>query len=217
MRMNQNGQSLIGVLVALSIAGLTMMLITDLSVIMVKNNLTAQANSDILSYINQIRANIQTPDNATKMLKGQPIVGGLLVKDPMSGNTLSTAGYKHQPQDAWSVKTVGFEGVIDSVVPGVKRLTIVVNIERDPNRTIGGSAARRIVGDVYCLVATGLIVTCNPDLTKLVLPVEETPPVTTKKQDDDGFKKGCSEIGGVMSNGTCTLHSGDNHDSPCKD
>lgn len=190
---NQKGQSLIGVMVAMGIMGILMMALCDITLMMIKSNTTALANSDILAYINQVRTNIQSPDNATSMLKGQPLTGEITVKDPILGTVMSAAGFKQQPNDAWKIQSVVFEGVLDAPIVNVKRMTLVVYIQKDPNRTIGGSSARRVVGDVYCLVATNIIVTCS--LSAPVADVPRAPAESVAKMFDfDADPKVCENF-----------------------
>lgn len=211
--LNQKGQSLIGVLVSMGIAGILMMLIADLNLMMVRNNTTAQANSDILGYVNTIRSNMQNQDLVTRMLQGNTTQGPVIIKDPMvAGSIMSQAGYKQQPNDAWQVSSVVFANVV-SAGTGVFRLTLVLNINKDQGRTIGGSSARRVIGDVYCTVVGTTITTCS--LTQPVAPPVPEPTKSKDKDDDDPeFKKGCSAIGGEMSNGNCTFHS-HKEEAPC--
>lgn len=211
-QLGQSGFSLIGVLVGIALASMLAMLLADLNVVMVRNNLTAQANSDVLAYINSIRANLQSPDLATKMLEGNSLTGSVTVKDPLvTGTILAKAGYQQQAHDLWKVSNVTFENVVSTGTPNVSRLTLVIHIDK----SIGTSAARRVVGDVYCFVPSGKVATCS--LTAPVAPPVIPPPVvSTKAEDDKKNAQACSEIGGEMSDGKCTFSSTKNDkDEPC--
>jgi hypothetical protein len=159
---NQRGMSLIGVVVAMGIMGILMMVLADMTVMMTKNNTTALANSDILAYVNQIRSNIQDPMRATTMLAGNQTTGAVVVNDPLvSGTILAQAGMKPNNAVAWSIKRVGFENVLPAGATGLYRLTLVLITEKTQGMVIGPTIARRVVGDVYCFVASNVITTCT--------------------------------------------------------
>lgn len=215
--LNQKGQSLIGVIISLGIASILMMIVADLNLVMVKTNTTAQANSDVVGYINTIRSNMQNPDLATKMLQGNDTSGSVTLHDPTDVTTnIGVAGYKQQPQDAWSVGSIAFLNVVN-VSPGWFRLTLVMMINRDQTRVIGSASARRIIGDVYCSVAGSTIMICNmtlPPVASVPTPSSgpvtpgTTAPITLTGSNAAEINAGCGSIGGTMSGGTCTIHSG---------
>lgn len=202
---NERGQTLLGVLIAVAISGILMMTVADINVIMVKNNATARADSDMLAYINTIRANIQNQTNATTMLAGNSISGLITLNDPlMPSQTLGNAGYKQQLNDAWQVQSVNLENPIQT--GNIFRFTLTLIIQRDVTRIAGGSVSRRIVGDVYCQVRASKITSCgvsspssDPD------PSNGNDGLDAKNQDE--INRSCSSIGGQMSDGVCSFHT----------
>jgi len=157
MHVNEKGQSLVGVVVAMGIMGILSLALCDLTVLMTKNNATAVANSDILAYVNQIRVNLQDPVRASTMLAGNKITSPVVIKDPVTGTVLAQAGLK---QNIWSVKRVSFENVLPGGAANLYRMTVVLVTEKVQSAVIGPAIARRVVGDVYCFVAAGVVTTC---------------------------------------------------------
>lgn len=199
MLSNERGQSLIGMIVSIGIASILMMMVIDLNTIMTKTNTTAQANSDIVGYVQTLRSNLQSSDSATRMLQGNLVTGPVTLNDPLiTGQVLGRAGYKQQPQDAWSVQTLTFD-----VVPagsGVSRLTLILNVAKDQTRVMGSAHTRKIVGDIYCALTGSTITTCS------VFP-PTPPPVVPTVIPEYELRAGCSSIGGTMSGGVCSIRS----------
>lgn len=159
---NERGQSLISVMVAMGIAGLLAMLLADLNTVMVRNNLTAMANSDILAYVNQLRSNIQYTTNSTSALQGQSMAGlETVLKDAVTGAVIAGPNYQQRPSDAWRVKYLRFDNVVS--VPSQVNLfrgTLTAVFTLDNTRVIGVSVRTKIIGDVFCTVIGGVIQTC---------------------------------------------------------
>lgn len=168
---NQNGMSLISVMIALGVASLLALLLAQLNVIMVRNNTTAMANSDIIAYTNQLRGNIQYLANSSAALAGNSFTGtDIVLKDPLTGAVVAGPNFKQQPNDAWKIKNLRFDNVVS--VPSQVNLyrgTLIAVIELDVKRIIGSSIKTKTIGDVYCLATSGVIQSCygSTDLTTM--------------------------------------------------
>jgi type II secretory pathway pseudopilin PulG len=180
---NQKGFSLISVLIGIAIFGMLSMAMVDLSLLMIKNNITAQANSDILAYVNQLRVNLQDQDNSTKMLKGNDVTGQLIMVDPYKPtDVLAGAGHKQESKDAWQVKSVFSETPVGTSILNLYRLRIQSIMEKDKDRVLGPAIAKRLVADVYCTVIDNIIQSCNGGSDLL-----------------SGLKVGCEVSGGIWN------------------
>lgn len=154
--------NLIGMMISVSIGSLLSMMILDLNSTMIRSNATANATSDILAYVNQLRTNIQYATNSTDSLKGQSFTGlGTVLRDPLTGQVMAGPNFKQSINDAWQVKYLRFDNVVP--VPsqsGLYRGTLVVVFDLDSSRVSGGTTKAKTIGDVFCLVSAGLIQTC---------------------------------------------------------
>lgn len=194
--MNNKGFSLIEMIIVMGIGTVFMLAFTTVIVNQQKAINTANANSDMVSYINTIRTNLNTGVLATAALEGTRVDGEITIKDPINTvNVLSSAGYKQQPNDVWSVESVTYAAVYS--VPaqaGLYRLTLQVILAKDSKRTIGYSKARKIIGDVYCILdGNNVIVNCLGTIDTATL-----------------AKQMCGSLSGTwdITSGTCTIASG---------
>ena len=159
---NERGMGLMSVIIATGIMGILMMTLCDMMLLMTKNNTTAQANSDITGFVNQLRTNMQSPDRASQMLTGNSVEAGVpvVINDPMvSGQVLAQVGSKQSPNDAWKVKRISLENVVSNP-NGLSRVTLVMVFEKDSTRTMGLNLTRRVIGDAYCFVNSNVITGC---------------------------------------------------------
>lgn len=153
--------NLIGIMISVGLAGLLAMMLADLNTIMSRNNMTARAESDMVSYVNQLRANIQ-PSTSTESLKGNPLAGPIVIHDPLDASViLGAINYKDQPNDPWSVKSIRFDNVLPvPAVPDFYRMTLKVVIAADTKRIMSTPIRTKVIGDVYCLAPNRIIEKC---------------------------------------------------------
>ena len=195
--MNSNkGQSLVGVLVTMTVTVITMLMFAKIVVNQSKAINTANANSDITAYINDLRMDLNTATLATNALKGNSITGPIAITDPLnSGVVLAGSGTKLNVNDAWIISNVSIVNPIS--VPsqtGLYRLTLQLTFHKDRTRTIGYDTLIKNVTDVYChLNSSNVIIDC----------LGATDTVTLAQQV-------CASLGGTWNNNTglCSGSSG---------
>lgn len=161
--LHQAGQSLVGMIIAMGVVSFLMMALSNVITYAVKSNATVSANSEITSYIEQLRSNLRDPAMATSALLNANIKSQIAILDPLNASvTLAKAGYKQQPNNAWSVSSV----LVDSIVAvpsqtGVYRLTIGMVFAKDGKRVIGPQSSHKVVTDVYCTLTGNLVTKCS--------------------------------------------------------
>lgn len=159
----QAGQSLVGMVIAVGVVSFLMMTLTNVISYSVKSNSTVTANSDIASYLDQLRNSLRDPVLATASLINNNVKSQVSIVDPLNSKVvLAKAGYKQQTNNAWSVSSV----MVDSMVAvpsqsGVYRLTIGIVFAKDTKRIIGAQQSHKTITDVYCTVTNNLITKCT--------------------------------------------------------
>jgi hypothetical protein len=84
-----------------------------------------------------------------------------ILQDPLIANTvLAQNDMKPNNAIAWKIKSIHFENPITSG-SNLYRFTVVLITEKNQNITFGPNIGRRVVGDVYCFVQSGVITTCT--------------------------------------------------------
>lgn len=153
--------NLISTMIAVGIAGTLAMMLADLNTIMVRNNLTARAESDMVAYVNQLRSNIQE-STATSVLKGNSISDAVTMHDPLNPEAVvGMVNYKLQVTDPWSVKNIRFDNILP--VPAAQdfyRLTVTAVLLADNKRVSTVPVRTRVIGDVYCMAPNRVITKC---------------------------------------------------------
>jgi hypothetical protein len=159
--MNSKGQSLVGIMISLAIFSIMSVSIFQINANMVKSNMTFQANSDMQTYVNQLRGDVQYSTNATASVGGQDVTQPIQFKDPLTGLVIAAPGYKQQPSNAWQVNSVSFSNVVS--IPSQSnyyRATLSISFTVDNTRVYGSSGKTSIIGDVYCTIVSNIIQFC---------------------------------------------------------
>lgn len=195
--MNNKGQSLIGVLISMGVTVVAALAIATIIANQSRAINTANANSDIGAYVNNLRTNMSNATLASNALMGNDItnVNAVTIHDPLdSTKYIAVTGYKQSANDLWSVNTVSFTKVTS--VPsqtGLYRLSIGIVLLKDKGRTIGDTKSVKNVTDVYCNVKNNFITDCLGTIDTVTL-----------------AQQVCVSLSGSwnVNKGNCTLNNG---------
>lgn len=159
---NEKGFSLIEVMIAIGVSTILSLAFASTISYQYRSMTTVQALSDVTTFVGQVGGAIKDPTRSTNMLTKSTLTGTVKLLDPSgTGSVYVTTGTQQQPQDAWSVKTITFDKKTLTPTAGLYVITIGMDIQMNPKRTIGSPVIHRVIGDVYCLVTSNAITSCT--------------------------------------------------------
>ena len=216
---NEKGFSLIEVMVSIAIMSVAMAGLMELQYVSMLQSTTADVKNSVTSvtgYVGQIALNQQACTAAiTKISQNY---GNDVRFDLPDGQVIGTNS--NLTNYGIFVRSFTFlnPALSGTGADGSKAYfgTLALSLATKKQVIGPNTFAPRSVASVYLTVSpAGVITACGATMPALPqAPPPPAPPADSGPSDD--FKKGCSQIGGQMSGGTCTFHStggDDNHGS----
>ncbi len=204
--MNQKGMGLIEVMVSVVILS-----IVALGIAQAMNNAllvqqTADVKQNLTSLVTSTTGIASNQITCTQAVTATPQAFG----SPLQFNSLSDGTVLNSYNLTINTLSYNNPTLVGTGSDGTKAYYGVITLSASSNIPVYGSKsfAPRIILYVYLTVdSTGLITGCGPVMPNLLSTPVVNPPGNT---NDPAVNHTCAEMGGTMSNGTCTIHSGGN-------
>lgn len=214
---SQAGQSLVGMLITVAIAGSVTLALATASVNAVKANTTATASTDVNAYVTMLGSSLGSITASSKGLTGQAVDSQVsTLTDPLTGVVEAGPGYQQTPQDAWSVARLVFVSV--TAVPSATnyyRVLLAVHIKMNQARTTGSQFHIRNIGYLYCNIVNNVVQSCYSNTDNITQAQSNCVAAGNKWNVSAAYGSQCT-VTGSSTTATNSDNSGDNKDdSPC--
>jgi len=154
---NSRGFSLLETMIALAVLSILAMASAGLMTNILRAQVTATVDSDILGLVSQMRAALQ---NSTTAVCSEDLSSGLQVVNPLNTVQVIASGGMSFNNKLWNISMIGLTNT--TVLNGVTKGTVVMTVNKDTTRLYGAPQSQIVVTDIYCTTPVAPVTPVDP-------------------------------------------------------